>query len=406
MRLAIISGVSGQDGSLLADLLLEKQYFVIGIISKRGLQASISGSFGSLSSEVTGLLHQPRQPQSQTATGALEISSEEAAKPDEEKKYLEMEFDFASDEDGTIDDLLHTICFTNAQTSVAFQAAPVVELYHLAGFTNVRKASGLAEQAVVLNSFSTMRLCGAIMKVPELASKARVFQACSSEMYGHSMNTTLVADEKTPFAPVNVYGASKLLSYITIKEYRQRHGLFCCSGILFNHESERRRDEFVTRKITYSLSLWLKHELPFVQLGDIDSRKDWGYARDFVYGMWLMLQQRELRQQTVEGVEHEVQDYVLATSASHSVRDFVECAFACKGIELVWVRDEQEQFEIATDKATGRVAVKASLLPLDHCSPDRLPFVGNSEKAQRELGWRHTKSFEQLVALMVASDCS
>jgi GDPmannose 4,6-dehydratase len=313
MKRALITGITGQDGSYLAELLLEHGYEVHGVVRRSSTEHF--ERIEHLRDRIT--LHQGDLLDQRSLVDALR-----AARPDEIYNLAAM----------------------------SFVAASWVQPTLTAEFTGVG----------VTRMLEAMR---------ETCPEARFYQASSSEMFGRVRQTP--QNEATPFYPRSPYGVAKAYGHHITVNYRESYGLFCCSGILFNHESPRRGLEFVTRKVTWhaaAIKLGLAREL---RLGNVDARRDWGYARDYVQAMWLILQQER------------ADDYVVATGRSHSVRDCVELAFGRVGLE--W-----EPY-VVIDDALKRPA-EVDLL------------VGDASKARRELGWEPRTSFEELIALMVDAD--
>ena len=313
MRRALITGIGGQDGSYLAELLLEKGY------------------------EVVGLVRPGAEPYENLAAIADEIELHEA-------------------------DLLH-------QTSLAqaLRAADPDEIYNLAAPSFVPASWEHPVETAEFAAVGATSLLEAIRLVnPEL----RFYQASSSEIFGEPRESPQT--EATPLAPVTPYGVAKAYAHFSARSYRQRYGLFACSGILYNHESPRRPLEFLPRKVAYgaaAISLGLEQELV---LGDLDARRDWGYAADYVDAMWRMLQQDA------------PEDYVVASGESHSVRELVECAFGHVGLD--WQR------HVRVDPALQRGRAELHRL------------VGDPAKARAQLGWERTLEFAQLVQLLVDAD--
>jgi len=232
----------------------------------------------------------------------------------------------------------------------------------------------------VLRILEAVRLCG-------LTDTCRIYQASTSELYGKV--EAVPQNEETPFHPYSPYAVAKLYGYWIIKEYREAYDMFCCNGILFNHESERRGDTFVTRKITLAAARIKQGKQEKLYLGNLDSLRDWGYAPDYVECMWLILQNEK------------PDDFVIATGVQHSVREFCQLAFRNVGIELEF--RGTGVFEKGYDKETGRVLVEVS--PDFYRPTDVVNLLGDPSKARKELGWNPTKtSFEDLVARMVAHD--
>ena len=232
----------------------------------------------------------------------------------------------------------------------------------------------------VLRVLEAVRVCG-------LGDTCRIYQASTSELYGKVEEVP--QNEKTPFHPYSPYAVAKLYGYWIIKEYREAYHMFCCSGILFNHESERRGETFVTRKITQAAARIAQGIQDKLYLGNLSSLRDWGYAKDYVECMWLILQNEK------------PEDYVIATGQQHSVRDFATLAFHYAGIELKWQGEGLEEKGI--DKASGKVLVEVS--PAFYRPTDVVNLLGDPSKARKELGWNPTKtSFEELVRLMTEHD--
>lgn len=258
------------------------------------------------------------------------------------------------------------------------------EVYNLAGLSHVKVSFALPEAAAQINGLGTLRLLEALRL---LSSPARFYQASSSEMFG---NAPAPQNEDTPFQPCSPYAASKLYAYWLVRTYRQSYGLHASNGILFNHESPQRGEEFVTRKITRAIAGQVAGKPGVLKLGNLDARRDWGHARDYVEGMWLMLQAAA------------PDDYVLATGETHSVREFVETAFQSAGMAVVW--RGAGAHEQGYCRATGRllIAVDENLFrPAElHC------LRGDAAKARARLGWRPRTHFAALVQEMVQADLS
>ena len=260
------------------------------------------------------------------------------------------------------------------------------EIYNLAAQSHVQVSFDVPEYTAnvvatgVLRVLEAVRLCG-------LAEKCRIYQASTSELYGKVEEVP--QNENTPFHPYSPYAVAKLYGFWIVKEYREAYNMFCCSGILFNHEGERRGETFVTRKITLAAARIAQGKQDKLYLGNLSSLRDWGYARDYVECMWLILQ------------HDKPEDFVIATGEQHSVREFATLAFRRVGIELRWEGSGADEKGI--DTATGRVLVEVS--PDFYRPTDVVNLWGDPSKARRELGWNPQKtSFEQLVNLMVDSD--
>jgi GDPmannose 4,6-dehydratase len=260
------------------------------------------------------------------------------------------------------------------------------EIYNLAAQSHVQVSFDAPEYTAdtdavgVLRVLEAVRLCG-------LTETCRIYQASTSELYGKVEEVP--QNEKTPFHPYSPYAVAKLYGYWIVKEYREAYNMFCCSGILFNHESERRGETFVTRKITLAAARIAQGKQEKLYLGNLSSLRDWGYAKDYVECMWLILQNKT------------PEDFVIATGVQHSVREFCQLAFHYAGIELEFRGEGID--EKGYDKKTGKVLVEVSE---DFYRPtDVVNLWGDPTKARKELGWNPTKTtFEQLVELMVKHD--
>lgn len=335
---ALIFGVTGQDGAYLADFLLEKGYEVHGV--KRASSASTT-------KRLTFLL----------------------------KKSVNFNSFFLHD--GDLADLGSII-------SLIQQIDPD-EIYNLAAQSHVRVSFDTPEQTADINALGTLRILEAI-HVTDAKKKIRFYQASSSEMFGKVRETPQT--ENTPFYPRSPYGVAKLYAHCITVNYREAYGHFACSGILFNHESPMRGETFVTRKISLAVA---KHKLGLgevIYLGNLDAKRDWGYAKDYVEAMWLILQQDEPG------------DYVIATGQSHTVREFVELAFKQVGIDIVW--QGTGVHEIGLNSVTGEILVK---IDPQYFRPSEVDYVlGDATKARRLFGWKATTSFSELVEIMVHED--
>ena len=260
------------------------------------------------------------------------------------------------------------------------------EIYNLAAQSHVQVSFDAPEFTADVDATGVLRILEAVRQCG-LTETCRIYQASTSELYGKVEEVP--QNEKTPFHPYSPYAVAKLYGYWIIKEYREAYNMFCCSGILFNHESERRGETFVTRKITLAAARIAQGKQDKLYLGNLSSLRDWGYAKDYVECMWLILQNKK------------PEDFVIATGEQHSVREFCYLAFKYVGIELEFVGEGENEKGI--DKATGRVLVEVSK---DFYRPtDVVNLWGDPSKAKAELGWNPTKtSFEQLVKIMVDAD--
>jgi GDPmannose 4,6-dehydratase len=345
MKIALITGITGQDGSYLSELLLQKEYEVWGIIRR-------SSNINTLRIE-----HNFNNPSLILRYGDLSDSV-------------------------NLMNILNEIKNTYKDNLGCF------EVYNLAAMSHVKISFDMPEYTADIDGVGVLRLLEAIRNCGIPTDKIRFYQASTSEMYGKVVE--IPQTEKTPFYPRSPYGVAKLYGHWITKNYRESYGLYACSGILFNHESPRRGHNFVTRKITIALNNILKGNQDVLVLGNLDSLRDWGHAKDYVHGMWLMLQQDIPN------------DYILSTNEYHSVREFVEIAFSLKGINIHWKGAGID--EIGYDSNTGRELIKVSEKYFRPAEVDEL--LGDSSKARTELGWKNTYTFRELVEEMVDSDTS
>ena len=332
---ALITGITGQDGSYLAEFLLDKGYDVHGIIRRSSVD--YRERIAHLEGHEHFHLHYGDLGDSMSILGVVG-----KVRPDE----------------------IYNLA-AQSHVQVSFDSPE---------FTADVDATG------VLRVLEAVRLCG-------LASTCKIYQASTSELYGKVEEVP--QNEKTPFHPYSPYAVAKLYGYWIVKEYREAYNMFCCSGILFNHESERRGETFVTRKITLAASRIAQGKQDKLYLGNLSSLRDWGYAKDYVECMWLILQ------------NDKPEDFVIATGVQHSVREFAQLAFHYAGIELEFKGEGLE--EKGYDKATGKVLVEVSE---DFYRPtDVVNLWGDPTKAKEKLHWNpQTTSFEDLVRIMVEHD--
>jgi GDPmannose 4,6-dehydratase len=338
-KIELITGVSGQDGAYLAELLLGKGYGVHGI--KR--RSSIFN------------------------TGRIDHLYRDLHEPD-----VRFKLHYGDLTDGT--SLIRII-----------QEVRPAEIYNLAAQSHVQVSFETAEYTANADAIGTLRLLEAI-RILGLEGRVKFYQASTSEMYGKVQQVP--QSETTPFYPRSPYGAAKLYAYWITVNYREAYGMHASNGILFNHESPLRGETFVTRKITRGVAAIANGQEDQLFLGNLDATRDWGHARDYVEGIWLMLQQAE------------PDDYVLATGESHSVREFVEGAFAHIGRQIVWRGKGVE--EIGMDDKSSQPLVSIDPRYFRPTEVDQL--LGNPAKAKRKLGWTHRIGFNQLVAEMMELD--
>ena len=334
-KVALITGVTGQDGSYLSELLLEKGYVVHGIIRRSSVD--FRERIAHLEGHPNFHLHYGDLADSMSLVKVIG-----AVKPD--------------------------------------------EIYNLAAQSHVQVSFDVPEFTADVDATGVLRVLEAV-RACGLADTCRIYQASTSELYGKVEEVP--QNEKTPFHPYSPYAVAKQYGFWITKEYREAYNMFCCSGILFNHESERRGETFVTRKITLAAARIAQGKQDKLYLGNLSSLRDWGYAKDYVECMWLILQ------------NDKPEDFVIATGVQHSVREFATLAFHHAGIELEWIGEGMEEKGI--EKGTGRVLVEVS--PDFYRPTDVVNLWGDPSKAKKELGWNPTKtSFEELVRLMVEHD--
>lgn len=330
MKRALITGITGQDGSYLAELLLEKGYQVYGIMRRKSVVDY--GNVGHIRERIHFI-------------------------------YADMT-DLVS--------LVH-----------AMEVSGADEVYNLAAQSFVGTSW---EQPLATAQIDALGVANILEAIRMVKPEARFYQAATSEMFGKVQETPQT--ETTPFYPRSPYGVAKLYGYWITKNYRESYDMFACSGILFNHESERRGREFVTRKITYAAAR-IRHGLQdCVELGNLDAKRDWGHAQDYVRAMWMLLRSDVPK------------DYVIAANEARTVREFVSTAFRYAGFTLAW--EGQGMDEVGRDKASGRILVKVN--PQFYRPAEVELLWGNPAKAEAELGWKREISFERLVERMVQGD--
>jgi GDPmannose 4,6-dehydratase len=342
MRVAFITGITGQDGSYLAELLLEKGYFVHGLIRR---SSSIN-------------------------TGRIEhIFSNQCLK-----------LHYGDLTDGT------SLVAILASIKSTYSNMERLEIYNLAAQSHVKVSFEMPEYTADTDAFGTLKLLEAI-RTNHLESIARFYQASTSELYGLVQETP--QKETTPFYPRSPYGVAKLYAFWIVKNYRESYGIFAANGILFNHESERRGHNFVTRKITIGLGKIMRGEADRLVMGNIDSQRDWGHAKDYVEGMWKILQ------------NDSPDDFVLATGKMYSVRLFIEKAFELRGINISWKNSGVD--EIGYDANTGKEYV---FIDQKYFRPAEVELlIGDATKAKTTLAWEPKIEFEELVRRMMDHDC-
>ena len=343
-KIALISGITGQDGSFLAELLIEKGYEVHGILRR-------SSSFN---------------------TARIEhLYLDEWVRDMKKDRLVNLHYGDMTDSSSLI--------------RIIQQVQPD-EIYNLAAQSHVKVSFDVPEYTAEADAIGTLRMLEAV-RILGMEKKTRIYQASTSELFG--LVQEVPQKETTPFYPRSPYGVAKQYGFWITKNYRESYGMYAVNGILFNHESERRGETFVTRKITLAAARIAQGFQDKLYLGNLNSLRDWGYAKDYVECMWLILQNEK------------PEDFVIATGEQHSVREFCELAFRYVGFELYWQGEEENEKGI--DRKTGKVLVEVS--PDFYRPTDVVNLWGDPSKARRELGWNPRKtSFEQLVKIMVDAD--
>jgi len=339
-KIAFITGITGQDGSYLAELLLEKEYKVYGLIRR---SSSIN------TGRIDHIFH---------------------------KLHL------------YYGDLTDSTCLVKCLATIKDKHPDMIrfEVYNLGAQSHVKVSFEMPEYTADTDACGVLKLLEAI-RINKLENVTRFYQASTSELYGKVHE--IPQSETTPFYPRSPYGVAKLYAYWIVKNYRESYGMYACNGILFNHESIRRGHNFVTRKITIGLGKILRGESDKLIMGNIDSFRDWGHAKDFVEGMWMILQ------------NDKPEDFVLATGEIHSVREFIQLAFKIKGFDIQWKGESIN--EIGYDRITGRELI---FIDPKYFRPAEVDLLhGNSNKAYNELGWKPKISFAELINEMIEHDC-
>lgn len=338
MKKALITGVTGQDGSYLAEFLLEKGYEVYGLVRRKS---------------------------------RLDFGNLEGTAAKDKVKFI-------------FGDITDVAAMINA-----VRESQPDEVYNLAAQSFVAQSFREPVASANITGVAAVNILEAIRAVKP---DAKYYQASTSEMFGGCIEDQGADfngyNEKSPFHPRSPYGVAKLYAHWITRNYRESYGMFACSGILFNHESERRGHEFVTRKITDAAARIKFGIQDCLELGNMDAKRDWGHSKDYIRAMWLMLQQEK------------PQDYVIASHETHTVREFVERSFAAADIEIKWSGSGAD--EIGKDASTGNVIVKIN--PKFYRPAEVDVLLGDPSKAEKELGWRRDISFEKLVELMTKND--
>ncbi|MBW8886623.1 MAG: GDP-mannose 4,6-dehydratase [Fibrobacteres bacterium] len=336
-KIALITGVTGQDGSYLAEFLLEKGYDVHGIIRR------------------TSLFNRDRIEESRNLAR-------------QSGKVYELHYGDMGD--------------SSSLNRIIASVRPD-EIYNLAAQSHVQVSFDAPEFTADVDATGVLRLMEAV-RINKLQS--RVYQASTSELYGKVQEVP--QKETTPFYPRSPYGVAKMYAFWIVKNYRESYGMHASNGILFNHESPRRGENFVTRKVTLSLAKIKAGQQKTVRMGNLDARRDWGYAKDYVEMMWMMLQQPE------------PDDYVAATGEMHTIREFIEKAAPYAGYEIAW--DGEGVNEVGRDRKTGKVLIEVDPKFFRPAEVEQL--LGDPTKAMTKLGWKPKVKFEQLVEIMMKAD--
>jgi len=332
MKVALITGITGQDGSYLAEFLLEKGYEVHGIVRRS--------------------------------------SSINTSRIDHIFKKIQLHYGDLTDS-------------TNLVRII--QKVQPDEIYNLGAQSHVKVSFEMPEYTGMVDGLGTLRILEAV-RLLGMEKKTRIYQASTSEMFGKVQE--IPQKETTPFYPRSPYGCSKVYAYWVTKNYRESYGMYSCSGILFNHESPRRGETFVTRKIVRGLKSISEGKQDVLVLGNLDAKRDWGHAKDYVEAMWLMLQQDE------------AEDFVIATGKQYSVKDFVEKADEYFGMKIVWLKNDSE--EVGYDMNTSRIVIRVD--PKYFRPAEVETLLGDATKAKEKLGWEPKISFDQLVEEMCKNE--
>lgn len=333
MKVALITGITGQDGSYLAELLLDKGYEVHGVVRR------------------SSLINTHR---------------------------IDHIYDKITLHYGDLTDSTNVISI--------IQKVKPTEIYNLGAQSHVKVSFDVPEYTADVDGIGTLRVLEAV-RLLGFQNKTKIYQASTSELYG--LVQEVPQRETTPFYPRSPYGCAKIYGYWITKNYRESYNMFACTGILFNHESPRRGETFVTRKITLGLNKILTGESDRLVMGNIDSKRDWGHTKDYVRGMWLMLQQQQPK------------DYVLATNKYHTVREFIEKSFSLRGFDIHWKGTGVD--EIGYDVNTGKNLIYIDSKYFRPAEVDEL--LGDATLAKNDLGWEPDITFDQLVSEMVEYDC-
>ena len=337
-KVAFITGITGQDGSYLAELLLEKNYDIYGLIRRVSTYNNLVN---------------------------IEFI----------KDKLNLRYGDITDKSSLI----------NILKEIKNKKYDSIEIYNLCAQSHVGLSFDSPEYTTLVNSNGVLNLLESVRNL-DMDKQVKIYQASTSELYG--MVQEIPQKETTPFYPRSPYAVSKLYAYWIIKNYRESYNIFCCNGILFNHESPRRGEFFVTRKVTKGLVNIIKGKSDKIVLGNLNSKRDWGHAKDYVEGMWLMLQQDK------------PDDYILSTGKNYTIKELVETAFKTQNIEIVWKGEGLN--EIGYDKNTNKEYIFVDQLQFRPAEVDQL--IGDCSKSIIKLGWKPKYSFENLIKEMIEID--
>ena len=338
MKLAFITGITGQDGSYLAEFLLKKNFIVYGI---------------------------------QRRTSLFNTS-----RIDHIRNQLIMRYGDLTD-GSALSNYLHQIVSENPTFEV-------LEIYNLGAQSHVKISFEIPEYTAEVDGLGTLKILEIINSFSQqIKNKIRFYQASTSELYGHVLEVP--QNEFTPFNPVSPYATAKQYAFYIVKNYREAYGLYMCNGILFNHEGPRRGENFVTKKITNAVINIVNGKQDVLELGNLDAKRDWGDARDYVKGMWLILQQNK------------PDDFVLASGETHSIREFVERSFSYKNISIFW--EGTGINEVGKDESTGKILVKINE---KYFRPNEVELLlGDPSKAEKKLGWKREITLDQMIKDML-----
>ena len=337
-KVAFITGITGQDGSYLAEFLLNKDYIIYGLVRRVSLYNNL-----------------------------LNI--------EQIKDKINIRYGDITDKSSII----------NILKEIKNKHTNKFEIYNLCAQSHVGLSFECPEYTTQVNSNGVLNLLEAVRNL-DLEKTVKIYQASTSELYG--MVQEIPQKETTPFYPRSPYAVSKLYAFWMIKNYRESYNMFCCNGLLFNHESPRRGDQFVTRKVTKGVANIIKGKADKIVLGNINAKRDWGHAKDYIEGMWLMLQQDK------------AEDYVLSTGQNYTIKDLIERSFKTQNIEIGWKGEGFNQ--IGYDLKTNKEYIFVEESQFRPAEVDEL--VGDCTSAKEKLGWKHKYSFDELIKEMIEND--